>query len=418
MGAASDLVPTPRDVAAVERRTPRLQKPWMIGAIAFAAAALLAVARLTVLAHGDPSIFIFAGTRYSKGIDAYHSITLFRSSGYDGQFFYRLALDPARLQRTAFGITLDTSYRLQRIGYPVLAWLLAAGRGSLVPWSLIGVNVAAFGVLGWVSGALARDSGRAASAGLLLVGFWGFAFSLSRDTAEIATSAFAMAALLALRRHRPWWAAALFTGAVLTRETTLLIVAAVALEDIWLRVRRKHAPGRPGWGAFAAWAAPVVAFLGWQVVVHLASARFAGAADLASNVGAPFQALYLAVSADMNVLADIGYVRTHVQLITVLLSGRDLAELAVLVAMSTLALRSLRTSVAAMREKIAFVLMGIGAVCLAPNDLVHLANQRSLDQLYLLAGLILLNGRRRHAVLGTLAAALWLAVAVGVVFME
>lgn len=92
------------------------------------------------------------------------------------------------------------------------------GRASLVPWTLIVVNVLSLGALGLVGGGLAHESERHAFAGLLLPGFWGCPFSLARDTAEIVAAAFAMSALLALRRGRPWWAAVLLSAGVLTRR--------------------------------------------------------------------------------------------------------------------------------------------------------------------------------------------------------
>ena len=49
------------------------------------------------------------------------------SSGYDGAFVYRLALDPFTEQPVAHGITLDNpSYRQQRIVLPLVAWLADA----------------------------------------------------------------------------------------------------------------------------------------------------------------------------------------------------------------------------------------------------------------------------------------------------
>jgi len=52
--------------------------------------------------------------------------------GYDRQFFYRLAINPADFARTAYGITVDQPYRFMRIGYPVITWLASAGQRALV----------------------------------------------------------------------------------------------------------------------------------------------------------------------------------------------------------------------------------------------------------------------------------------------
>ena len=88
--------------------------------------------------------------------------------GYDGQFFYRLALNPLNFSQTAYGITMDRSYRYMRIGYPALTWLVSLGQHFLVPIMLVAVNVAAVGALGYLGGVFARQGGRHALAGLLM----------------------------------------------------------------------------------------------------------------------------------------------------------------------------------------------------------------------------------------------------------
>ena len=115
-------------------------------------AAAFVVARLAVVAHGDITRFIDVGSAFALVHHVPHGITIVPGGGYDGQFYYRLALDPANLHRTAYGITLDNGYRIQRITYPVLAWLLAAGQQAAVPYSLVAVNVVALGALAWLGG--------------------------------------------------------------------------------------------------------------------------------------------------------------------------------------------------------------------------------------------------------------------------
>src|SRR5690606_8107269 len=118
-----------------------------------------------------------------------------------------------------------------------LAWVASAGDADLVPWSLVGLNVAAMAVVGAIGGGLARSAGRHAAWGLLFALWPGFAYSLSMDTSELVASAFALGGLLALR-HRRWVPAALLFGAaVITRDTTAVVPAGVALAaaGTWLR---------------------------------------------------------------------------------------------------------------------------------------------------------------------------------------
>src|SRR5690242_7968565 len=91
------------------------------------------------------------------------------SAGYDGQFYYRLALDPFNWHRTAFGITMDQSYRYTRIGYPVLAWIFSLGQHQLVPVVLVVLNLFAVAAMAMLGGMFARDAGRHALWGLALV---------------------------------------------------------------------------------------------------------------------------------------------------------------------------------------------------------------------------------------------------------
>ncbi len=383
------------------RRLPRLDRAWVPAVTVLAAGVLLVSVRLSFLAHGDPTWFIGAGKQFIRRAGLRYPIHLFSGPGYDGRFFYRLALDPTQLTPKALGIELDSALRLQRIGYPVMAWLFAGGRGSLVPWSLIGVNLVSLALVGLVSGALARESGRHALAGLLLAAYWGYAFTLARDTAEIQTGALTLGALLALRRQRPWLAALAFTGAVLTRETSVLVVVAVALDQLVARRRAGAGSKKAGRGAYAAWILPGVAFVALQVVIHLVEGGFASGAGVAANIGPPLDALVRAVVSDLSGLAQPT-------------SELDLLQLAVLAGIVVVAARALRESSAPTREKLAFVLMVLLALCLSPADLVNQNNQRILDELFFLAGLVLLGSERRLALPGALVAVLWLGVAVRV----
>lgn len=73
------------------------------------------------------------------------------SIGYDGQFYYQIALHPFDLKKFySEGQTLgEIPFRYQRILYPLLAFLFSFGNPVLIPWTLIILNVSAltFGAL-------------------------------------------------------------------------------------------------------------------------------------------------------------------------------------------------------------------------------------------------------------------------------
>jgi hypothetical protein len=82
--------------------------------------------------NGYPLLYALVGTQHSQGDPE-------GTQGYDGQFAYFIARD-----LSAGCQYCDVpAYRCQRILYPLLAWMLALGWPEVVPWTLIGVNVAA-----------------------------------------------------------------------------------------------------------------------------------------------------------------------------------------------------------------------------------------------------------------------------------
>src|SRR3984957_8381567 len=219
--------------------------PAFPAAIAVGSAICFVFLRLELFAHGDVTRFIDAGRSFVNPARAPGDLQIVPGSGYDGEFYYRLALDPANLHRTAFGITFDNASRVQRIAYSAIAWLVSGGgRVTAVPWALVTVNVLGLGAIAWLGGVIARDAKRPAVYGLLVAGYFGFLFTLGRDLTEITAATFLLAGIVALRRERPVLAGFLLAAAALSRETALafsIAVGIVAVADIALGHRR---PGR------------------------------------------------------------------------------------------------------------------------------------------------------------------------------
>ena len=130
------------------------------------------------------------------------------SPGYDGQWYYRLALDPFLTQASDHGVHLPSPpYQQQRLLYPLIVRLLSLGRPSLVPPLLILVNFLALCPLGWVGGAYSQSLGRHALWGIAFALYPGFLLSLSRDLTEVLEVSLLLSGLLLLRRQRHFWAA-------------------------------------------------------------------------------------------------------------------------------------------------------------------------------------------------------------------
>ena len=126
------------------------------------------------------------------------------TAGYDGQFYWRLATNPAELDLERYrGVQLDSPIRAARIAYPAIAWALSLGRAGWVKWSLVLMNVLAIAFLAVAAATLAKKRGRPALVGLAAASSSGLVISLSRDLCEVMRVAALIggAALLAQRRY-------------------------------------------------------------------------------------------------------------------------------------------------------------------------------------------------------------------------
>ena len=360
----------------------RTNRPAAAGLIATLAAVAFTLARWQTWAHGRISRFILVGRHFATPSQLPHGMPVAKTYGYDGQFFYRLAINPLNFHHTAYGITMDRPYRYMRVGYPALTWLVSLGQHSLVPFMLVAVNIAAIGALGYLGALFAAEGGRHALAGLLMPGYFGLITSLSRDTAEPLAAVFLLAGLLAIRGRRPLLAAALLAYGALTRETVMVAVAAIAIVRVIGILRGRTRPGRDD----LAWAVPAAAFAAWQVVVKAATGSVPLLADSGRNAGAPFIAPLQAFRHNL----------AHVHLHQFEQYDLWFLELAILVCFSVAALLCLRSTNAPVHERLAFILYLIEICVVTPSTWNSLdADMRSFIEVYLLAVIILLGTPRR-----------------------
>ena len=373
----------------------RTDRPLLAGLIALTGWVSFVLLRLGLAAGGDITRFVRAARPYAHRNGVPRGLLVFPGNGYDGQFYYRLALDPADLHRTAFGITMDAPFRMQRIGYPALAWIVSAGQHAWVPVALVAVNVLALAAVGLAGGTLARDAGRHALWGLLLAGYFGFFMSAGNDLTEPVAAACLLGGIIAYRRGRPVLAGAAFGYGTLTRETVLLVPLALGLTRLISWVRRAARPC----AADLAWTVPVVMFAAWQLVLRQATGSVILMDSAASNSspGLPFSQFADAVRMNLGLL----WPPTGAACIWFL-------EVAALAACTAAALACMRAP-GLRYERLAFLLYVVELGALSANVWSGHADLRSIDEVYLLGTLILLGSRRR---LGWLAAAAGLAVIV------
>lgn len=365
-------------------------RPAAVALAAGVAGTLFVLARLAVAAHGDTSRFVMAGTDFVDPATAPAGLHVFPGSGYDGQFYYRLALDPADLAHRAFGITLDAGFRVQRIGLSVVSWAASAGRHPLVPDAMIAVNLAALTVLAFLGALIARDAGRRAVWGLLVPGFWGFLFSIGRDLPEVVASCFLVGGIVLLRRNRPVAAGIALAAAALTLETTLDVAIAIFVVFAFEVVRGRRRAGRRD----LAWVLPGLAFVAWQVVGWVATGALPMRADTGNNLAVPL----------VNPVGATAHYLAHP------FSGSALVwlgELFVLGVVTLVAGWSLWRARVPAWVRLAWGISLLVALSLSHTVWYGKANFRGFEDLYLLSVIVLLGSRRRLWPIALVVAVAW-----------
>lgn len=354
--------------------------PYAVMLLALALWSAFVAARWWLAADGDLARFVVAGTLLTSP-DA--GLPVLPGPGYDGQFLYRLAVDPTELQLEDRGITMDSALRLQRITYPVLVHLVAFGQPGWVPAALVAVNLLGVAVVALVGSLLARDAGRAPAWGLLLAGFFGFVISLGRDLTEITTAATLLLGVLLWQRGRPGWAALAFSAAALSRESGLLFVGVFLLGELVAALcapdRQPRAVLRP----VVVGATSALAFGSWQLVCWWAVGEVPLLASRGRNLVLPGQDLLPAAA---------GWVRGAA-------AGEraDLIHLGQLVCLATVVLMAgwaLRSSRAPVGVKAAWGAALLLVVSLSASVWRGPADFRTATELYLASVLVLLLSRR------------------------
>jgi len=191
---------------------------------------------------------------------------VFPGLGYDGQFYYTMALDP--FGRNGAPRFMDGGvYRYNRVGLPWLAGLLSFGQRGGLSWAFLLINFLSLLLGVWAVARLYQANGLSGWHGI----FFGFAAGLAiayvYSTPECLAFGLMAAGLLALRRRAWGWAAAAFSWAVLTRETALYGV----LPGLVLgRFSAVEADRFPRWPLLF----PVAVYGAWQIYLKTAFGDF------------------------------------------------------------------------------------------------------------------------------------------------
>lgn len=357
----------------------RLDYPAVTGLIAFFGWLAFVLARWQVWANGHISLFIMSGVKFSHPALMSPHISHVTKAGYDGQFYYRLALNPFNWHTTAYGITMDHNYRYTRIGYPLVAWILSLGQHRLVPTVLVVINLICIGIVGWLGGRFARESGRHALWGLLFVAYFGLVISIGRDMSEPLADACMLGGLLAYRHSRYVLAALLIAYGAITNEPILVLAVAIALTRLYQMYRRRARPGLPD----LVWVLPGAAYVVLQGIEHvLVKGRVGGAADVTANLTWPFKAMLPGLYRDFHRMSW-----THLGMYDI-----NLIEFIALAIVVLAGLLVLRSTTAPLQERVAFVGFVLVEMVLASGQFWDsvFGDGRTYIDAYLLAVIMLL----------------------------
>lgn len=194
----------------------------------------------------DVSRFVVAGDRYvdKDKLDSPIQIRE-KSDGYDGQFYYRLAIEPNASTKAAHGVTFDApAWRQQRIGYPVLGYLLSWGQPALVPLALFVINLIGIGILALSVRSLQNQLQLQSWFSWAVMLWPGYAVTLTHDTTEIVAVALLTLALNAYVSGRYVWYMILAALTTLTRETSIILFGGIFVYNAfkikpwnWLRAQ-------------------------------------------------------------------------------------------------------------------------------------------------------------------------------------
>jgi hypothetical protein len=227
--------------------------------------------------------------------------------GYDGQFYWGIALDPAGYLDEPLAderpVILDLpSTRMQRILLPVLAAPFGGGDPIRTALSLAVLEIVAMVGVAVVAGAIFTVLGQSPWLGLWISLYPGFAVSVGRLLTEPLAILSLLGGLLLAYQGRFKLAALVFLFAVLSRETAVLGVVSIACSLWWTR--------RPAMSLLEfIWliGPALLAFVSW----HFYLANLTGEAPIAQsasvNLGKAGQGLIEAIASltPPNDIADI-----------------------------------------------------------------------------------------------------------------
>lgn len=352
--------------------------PWYV--VVFAIVAYLCFLYTLVGKHNfDLTRLITAGINFVNKNELPHPIAVLPfSDGYDGQFYYRLSLDPFTSSQADFGIRLDNpAYRQQRILYPLIVYVLSAGNASVVPFLLVLVNTVGIGVIAYFGALYSSNQNKHAFWGLTFPLYTGFLFTYARDLTEIIAASLLLAGIVYYQRHRWFLSCLFFTGALLAKETTLPVILAILFLNL---LPPKKDIIRPS--AICAGIPPLISII-WHVWLTIKWGNI-WSVELRNNIG-------VLLGGVSEFIRSIPLLPSHVQQVYI-------AELIFLAVFVFSVIFALRSSFASLFIKLSWIIYLVMMISLTNKVWVEdFAYMRAFSETYILGCLILLSSKSKVA---------------------
>lgn len=234
----------------------------------------------------------------AAGLEIYHKPN---STGYDGQFYAQIAIDPS-LRDPGFSEAIDhPSYRARRILQPAIAWTLGLGQATAVLQTHSLLNVLCLGLCGWLLLTwLPPGSWENFARWFLCVFSMGALESVRYSLADLPALTLALATIALLEKGRGKLAIVANTLSALSKETSL-INAALFLS-----------PGKTNDKPFAkrlalACIAGLIALASFAAWMAYVSSLFPPTLNTSENIGLPFRGLYRGVIGSLTELSQNGF---------------------------------------------------------------------------------------------------------------
>jgi hypothetical protein len=234
----------------------------------------------------NPSATIFFQDNYFDGLQQYNysvpeNIVILKQSGYDGQFFYMMALNMFEENIPV------TTFRYQRIMYPFLTNTFAFGIESLIPISMLLINLFSIILSTYVLILILKKY----DANLNLAYLWafniGFIITVTKNLSSPLLFLFILFAFYFTLENKHKTSSLFFTLAILTKEVAVAIILPLIL---YLTVKKEYKKCAP-------YFLPLMIFLLWQLILFL---KFGQLAMLSSS-----NLLSLPLTGFINYLSEI-----------------------------------------------------------------------------------------------------------------